>query len=102
MSGHWPPGRLPSDREWPYESSEGSAPDITSYEWIAAANAELEHGPCPMCHRIGTARVARIFVAKPIGSFSLAGQQMKTTGSFVAVLSCTGCEQTARLDGVES
>lgn len=77
------------------------AVDIHSEGWLAEANAEIKRKGCPQC-KAGNAEISREFVSKPIGTFSLAGMQMKTTGSFVIVLRCPDCGVTARLDQTDA
>lgn len=60
---------------------------------------KLDTTPCPDCGATGTLTIDVKLVANPIGSFSLAGAQLKVS----PVLSCTatGCgfEQVGDFDG---
>lgn len=49
---------------------------------------------CPSCRGTGTINVARVLVAKPIGSFSLAGAQLKVSAIDAAVAECSACGLT--------
>lgn len=72
-------------------------PNIHSDEWIGAANAELARKPCKLCEVIGTASVSLEFIAKPLGTWSLAGMQDKTTGSFAIIYRCSACNAVGQL-----
>ena len=54
----------------------------------------LKSVSCPTCGRIGTLRLGSTLVAKPIGSFSLAGAQMKVSATEMPQLTCSadGCD----------
>lgn len=47
---------------------------------------------CPKCGGEDTVEVRRGFVAKPLGTFSLAGAQMKVSAHEVAIATCTECD----------
>ncbi len=47
---------------------------------------------CPGCGAQNTVQVSRGLRARPIGSFSLAGNQMKFSVNEVAVATCTQCD----------
>lgn len=57
-------------------------------------NRELPDVLCPKCTYPGGLAIFLEFVSKPIGSFSLAGAQMKLSVRQVPVLSCSlpGCK----------
>lgn len=44
--------------------------------------------PCPGCGAVGTLTFGTRFRAHPLGTWSLAGHQLKTTASEVPVLEC--------------
>jgi transcription elongation factor Elf1 len=52
---------------------------------------------CPKCGAENTVEVKRGFRAQPIGSFSLAGNQMKVSAVEIAIATCTNCD--LRLEG---
>lgn len=54
---------------------------------VEKAAAQLE---CPMCGHVGFT-VSWKLVAKPLGTFSLAGHQMKVSAREVPVVKCDGC-----------
>lgn len=47
---------------------------------------------CPKCGTENTVEVRRGLQARPIGSFSLAGNQMKFSAREVAIATCTACD----------
>lgn len=55
--------------------------------------ATVDAAPCPVpsCAAVGTLTLDRVFEAKPVGAYSLAGVQLKTTGRFRPVLRCSAC-----------
>ena len=55
---------------------------------------KIEETPCPTCNRVGTLYVEVKLVAKPIGSFSLAGAQTKVTAESKPFLLCSVCHFT--------
>jgi hypothetical protein len=55
-----------------------------------ASEAEATLPACPECG--GTLSVVEKFVAKPLGTWSLAGAQPKATGRFWPHLVCDGCD----------
>lgn len=59
--------------------------------------------PCPECGTTGSLNVRTMFAAKPFGSLSLAGVQVKTEARKVAEVTCSHCgaSRRGRLDGVE-
>lgn len=50
-----------------------------------------ESSRCPVCGTVGTLSIKRMFRAKPLGTWSLSGAQMKLTGWFFPLLVCSGC-----------
>lgn len=54
--------------------------------------------PCPMCGVVGSLRLSYQLYAKPIGSFSLSGQQMKVSAVRYLVVTCgiDSCDFRAR------
>ncbi len=46
---------------------------------------------CPNCQATGTIVIDFELRARPIGSFSLAGAQMKVSAEQVAIAECTAC-----------
>lgn len=59
---------------------------------------------CPWCVRQGGLEIIRGFVAKPIGTFSLAGAQMKLSMIEAPLLRCTLCKRqvSGRFDGTDA
>lgn len=51
----------------------------------------LEAQPCPSCGGQGTMTLVEKFVARPLGSHSLAGAQIKVSAVKAMVVSCSGC-----------
>lgn len=47
---------------------------------------------CPTCKVIGYLYMTSRFIIKPIGTWSLAGAQVKTTGTMAPVLKCHNCD----------
>lgn len=47
--------------------------------------------PCPECGTVGTVALRPAMVAKPLGSFSLAGVQMKVSAWRGWELACSAC-----------
>jgi hypothetical protein len=47
---------------------------------------------CPKCKEVGYLHIITRFVAKPLGTWSLAGAQVKTTGSMKPILKCHNCD----------
>lgn len=63
----------------------------------------LEKQACPACGGQGTMTLEQKFVARPIGSHSLSGSQLKVSAVQAMVVSCSGCGksgtvQAARYD----
>jgi hypothetical protein len=58
------------------------------------SNPDLSVIACPDCKTVGSLELTTRLHARPIGSFSLAGQQMKVSAVTVHVLACTAgnCE----------
>jgi hypothetical protein len=50
-----------------------------------------ESSPCPVCSTVGTLNISDRIRVKPLGSFSLAGAQMKAPGRVYPFLECTAC-----------
>lgn len=49
--------------------------------------------PCPQCLAVGGLYIdPEVLVVLPLGTFSLAGAGLKTTGRYRPVLKCTGCD----------
>jgi rRNA maturation endonuclease Nob1 len=55
------------------------------------------HSFCPACGS-PEVKVRQVFTAKPIGSFSLAGMQMKVTGTWAWQYRCFGCGDSGPCD----
>ena len=49
---------------------------------------------CPSCSAAGTVSVRLVLVAKPLGTFSLAGAQTKMSAVTAAVAECSACGLT--------
>jgi predicted RNA-binding Zn-ribbon protein involved in translation (DUF1610 family) len=47
---------------------------------------------CPKCGAQDTVEIKRGFKARPLGSFSLAGNQLKFSANEVAIATCTSCD----------
>lgn len=60
--------------------------------------------PCPECGAVGTVALAPVMVAKPMGSFSLAGAQLKVSAWSGHVLTCSACgwTVTGHVEGLEA
>ena len=56
------------------------------------STARLAAAWCPGCYAKGTLKIISRLQAKPIGEFSLAGNQMKVSAREVPVLVCRACE----------
>lgn len=72
---------------------------MTEIDPLAARQSRT---PCPECGKTGTMTLGRKLRANPIGSFSLAGAQMKVSARDVDTITCDpdvgGCGWSA--DGV--
>lgn len=55
-------------------------------------SGSINRTPCPGCGMINNLYISVEFVAQPIGSFSLAGMQMKVSGRERPVLKCRNCD----------
>jgi len=51
----------------------------------------ITKSPCPQCGEVGYLHITTRFVFKPLGTWSLAGAQDKTTGRMQPVLKCHNC-----------
>lgn len=60
--------------------------------------------PCPICGQVGGLSLTPGLVARPLGSFSIAGAQDKVVVCQVAVLACSQCRAswTGHLEGIET
>lgn len=60
----------------------------------------VEESRCPSCGEPGTLSLGSALVAKPIGTFSLAGAGMKVSAVLRPTLSCSACglHRTGLLD----
>jgi hypothetical protein len=60
--------------------------------------------PCPECGTVGTVALRPVMVAKPLGSFSLAGAQMKVSARQGWELACSACpfRVLGRVEGLET
>ena len=57
---------------------------------------QLDETPCPTCATVGTlVFVPEKLIAKPLGTWSLSGQQMKTSAYTAPVLECINCDFSA-------
>jgi hypothetical protein len=52
--------------------------------------------PCPNCDALGRLTLHQILVARPVGNYSLAGQQPKVSAEEIYVLTCSACEWSIR------
>jgi hypothetical protein len=59
---------------------------------------QLKKLPCPQCNTQGSLKLENRLVAKPLGSYSIAGAQPKVVATQVPHLVCTkeGCGFTLR------
>jgi len=60
--------------------------DYKQGDWVPATN------PCPVCGEAGGMGVRERLVARPIGSFSLAGAQMKVSANWRWEYRCSLCD----------
>jgi len=60
-------------------------------EYRQTEGPDLSTVPCPECENVGTLYIGTVLQAKPIGSFSLAGQQMKFSANEIPAIRCTAC-----------
>jgi hypothetical protein len=51
----------------------------------------IDRTPCPQCGLASNLYIVIEFVAKPLGTFSLAGAQVKFSGRELPVLKCRNC-----------
>ena len=54
--------------------------------------ASIEASACPKCCTPDSLQLTDQLIAQPIGSFSLAGAQLKFSAQSRPVLTCTACE----------
>jgi DNA-directed RNA polymerase subunit RPC12/RpoP len=64
--------------------------EMTGDGWLKTGS----HTRCPKCLSVDGLEVRRDFRAKPLGSFSIAGAQMKVVGGFAWQYRCTACGAT--------
>lgn len=76
--------------------STGPSPFGTD-EWLAKAREELKAKPCYRCGEVGAMTLDKVFAAKDPLDFSLAGAQMKVSGSFVLIMSHEKCGLSGRI-----
>lgn len=73
-------------------------PDVEQSIDRAAVNAKLEElvegWPCPQCGERSLELSWRL-VAKPLGTFSLSGSQLKFSANEIPFIHCNGCGLTA-------
>jgi hypothetical protein len=62
--------------------------DYKQGNWVPATN------PCPECAEAGWMEVREVLVAKPLGTFSLSGTQMKVSASWGWEFRCGKCGAT--------
>lgn len=60
--------------------------------------------PCPECGAVGTVALRPAMVAKPLGTFSLAGAQMKVSAWRGWELACSACpfRVLGQVEGLET
>lgn len=71
---------------------------------VAEANAagmlvswsRLPHADCPHCHQHGVVDIRQVYEAAPIGTFSLAGAQVKVPVRIAWEYKCSACEVTGK------
>ncbi len=57
---------------------------------------KVEETPCPGCKQVGTlVLIPEKLVAKPLGTWSLSGAQMKTSAYVAPVIECGNCNWQA-------
>lgn len=66
-------------------------------EWLEQARAELMERPCYRCEEIGVMSLGWEFVVHPLGTWSLAGMQDKTSASKVLIMSHKKCGLRGRI-----
>lgn len=75
-------------------SGDELSPDVEQSIDRAAANARLEEmvegTPCPHCGE-KTLELSWRIVAKPLGSFSLSGSQLKFSANEIPFIQCLAC-----------
>lgn len=54
-------------------------------------SGSITRKPCPQCGEVGYLYITNRFIAKPLGTWSLAGTMAKTMGSMKPVLKCHNC-----------
>ena len=60
-------------------------------EYRQTGGPDLSTIPCPGCDNVGTLYIGTVLQAKPIGSFSLAGNQMKVSAQRIPAIRCSFC-----------
>jgi hypothetical protein len=63
--------------------------DYKRGDWVPATN------PCPECRESGGMAVREVLVAKPLGTFSLSGTQMKVSARWGWEFRCGKCGASA-------
>jgi hypothetical protein len=71
--------------------------NIYDDEWLARAKEDLARKGCPQCDS-GNATLSREFLARPLASFSLSGNQVKSSVVEAIILQCPDCSLRGRLD----
>lgn len=72
-------------------------PPFGTDEWIAQADAEAKTKGCPRCAMIGGLSIGRELIARPLGTWSLAGSMVKVSAVNAIVLRCGHCTFAASL-----
>lgn len=82
---------LTGDAREVYEVEAGSPEGVRARQ---VAGPALESVPCPSCARVGSLGLADRLVARPLGTWSLAGRQMKASAVWEVHIVCgaDGCE----------
>lgn len=78
----------------------GAEPEFAPFgtdEWIVQANEELKAKPCRRCGKVGGMVLEKLFAAKPLGTWSLAGMQDKVVGNFELIMSHEDCGLRGRI-----
>lgn len=74
-----------------------ATPNIYIDEWIAQANEEFAEKGYPRCHGLRATVVCKM-VTKPIGTFSLSGNQDKLSSMQALTIECPDCGLKGILD----
>lgn len=71
--------------------------DFGTDEWLAQAREELKAKPCYRCSEVGGMTLEWELHGRPLGSFSLAGNQLKASVNKVLIMSHEDCGLRGRI-----